>query len=1382
MPDDILIKRGGDPAAETPATPAPDQQDDGGRGGATFSANPDLPPGAAPAPLTFGQERRWRSERRQPSGATANAQVALRLEGKLNQGALGRSLSAIVRRHDALRAAIFERDGEPRQSVREAHDVDLPLTPLKQRNRLREGPAADLEMALRLRALVEAQRPFDLATELPLRATLLRISPRDHVLVMTIPRLVADDLSLDLILREIADLYAAFAAGRPSPLAEPAPQLADFAVWQRGASHRAVLDEQRAFWTQRLAGLEPLRLPVDRPRLAHDQRRGGRQPLPLPAPLAADVATLSGQQGVPLVVTLLAAWQALLARYAGDDVAVGSPVSGRSRPGTDQLVGQLANTIVLRTDLAGDPSFRDLLGRVRAVVAEAECHQDLPFEQVLASLATDPDTRLAPPANVGFALRSSPLAPPRMGALTVTRLELEPAPPPFDLSLEMAEENGELRAWLEYDIARFDAGTVERLGGQWRTLLGAAVADPDRPLSTLPLLSPAERHQVLVEWNATDTSQPESAVIQHLFEAQVEASPDALAVIDDQESLTYDELNRRANRLAHHLRAIGVGPDVRVGLSIERSAALIVGMLGILKAGAAYLPLDPSYPRDRLAAMIEDANASVIVARNQLPHDLLAPGVTIVDLDTDAALLGSRPERNPTSATDPEHLAYVIYTSGSTGTPKGVAVPHRAVVRLVVNTDYVQIQHDDVIAQASNAAFDAITWEVWGSLLHGAKVVVIPRDVVLAPRELAASLDRHRVSVIFLTTALFHQAARETPTAFAGVRQLMVGGEAMDPRAAATVLVQGAPGRLVHIYGPTETTTFAACYPVERVAEGASSVPIGRPIANTSIYILDDAGQPVPVGVPGELYIGGLGVARGYLNRPALTSERFVPDPFADRPGARLYRTGDRVRYLADGNVEFLGRVDNQVKIRGFRVEPGEIEGVLSRHPGVAETVVVARADVPGTKRLVGYVVLAADPWPTASDLREFLKTKLPDYMLPSAIIPMDSLPLTPNGKVDRAALPAPDGAGWAAADGYAAPRTATEAALAAGWADLLGLDRVSVDDDFFDLGGHSLLVAQATSMIRDSFGVDLPPRVIFEAPTVAELATKVEAAQRTDRAAAPQPTAAAATLVPLQAGGAKRPVFLVPGGEGRAGKLIKYAQLARKIGPDQPFYGFLEEGIEVDADGDPHAWVEATATAHLYEIRARQPEGPYTVAGACVGGVLAYEIARQLLAAGQRVDLLVLLDTLRPDRGLGRAAEHVQQRLRERTEKRARQRFAKDPTAQPGAEPDSPTPPNLLDRAREELPTVANDEQIPALDIDDLDITPRGLNLYGYKPRPYTGRVLLFMNEEWHREGANRGWEELVHGDLETAIIPGAHNTYLFDHLDLVADRFRAALAASES
>jgi amino acid adenylation domain-containing protein len=1060
---------------------------------------PDAPPlvAAPPAPfrpLSSAQRRLWFLHRFQGGSGVYNMPVLLRVRGALRHealaAALGAALGEITRRHEALRTVFTAVDGEPVQVVLPFAPAALPVVDLS------ALPAAALRAEADRLSAAEVQAPFDLE-EGPLSRTLLfALGTEEHALLVNAHHIVTDGWSVGVLVRELAALYEAFAAGRPSPLPELPVQYGDFAVWQRTWLTGAVLEAQLDHWRQRLAGAPAvLDLPTDRPRPPVQTFRGAVEPLTLPAGLARALERAGRAQGATLFMTLLAGFQTLLGRVSGqDDLLVGSPVANRNRAETEDLIGFFVNTLVLRTDLAGDPSFAELLGRVRAGSLAAYAHQDVPFERLVEALAPERDLSRSPLFQVVFGLHNAPMPSMELApGIELTLEEPHTGTSKFDLSLMLEESRDGLAGTIEYSTDLFDAATVRRLARSFQVLLEAAAADPAARLSDLPLLAADERRQVLGEWNDTAVDFPRGLPVHRLVEAWAAETPGAVAVAGET-TLTYSELNGCANRLARHLRRLGVGPERVVAVLLERSAELATAALAVLKAGGAYLPLDPAYPADRVAFMLADAGASVVLTRAGLAASLPGAGETAVLLDADAGVWDGLAGESgadldgPDVEIVPENLAYVIYTSGSTGRPKGVAVQHASLANLVHwHRRTYGMTPGDRGCLLAGPSFDASVWELWSCLAAGASVLVPEDSVRLAPLRLAGWLREARVTRCFLATPLAEAVMALGGQPFPHLRTVMTGGDRLH------ALPQGAglPFPLVNHYGPTESTVVATCMPV---AAGTEADPtIGKPIQNTRVYVLDSSGQPVALGMPGELCIGGSGLARGYLNRPGLTAGKFVPDPFSGEPGARLYRTGDLVRHLASGELAFIGRIDNQVKIRGQRIELGEIESALARHPEVRQAVVLVQADRNGDQRLVAYV-LVQDEEPVASDLRCFLRESLPDSMVPAAFVPLTTFPLTPNGKVDRRALPALG----AAADPvrgegeFVAPRTPLEEAVAEIWREVLAVERVGVRDRSWDLGGHSLLASKVLARIHDTFGVELPFQILFEHPVIEELTAAI--------------------------------------------------------------------------------------------------------------------------------------------------------------------------------------------------------------------------------------------------------------------------------------------------
>ncbi|HEX9669920.1 MAG TPA: amino acid adenylation domain-containing protein, partial [Thermoanaerobaculia bacterium] len=950
-------------------------------------------------------------------------------------------------------------------------------------------------------------RGFDLARGPLVRAALVRLGREDHVLLLALHHIVTDGWSMGVLLREVAVLYRAFAARQPSPLPPLGVQYADFAAWQREWLTGETLATQLAYWREALAGAPAvLELPADRPRPAVQTFRGGTLPFRLPPELTAALHALARRQGVTLFMTLLAGVQALLHRLTGrEDLLLGSPIANRNRAEIEGLIGFFVNTLVLRGRPQGEMPFEELLARAGETTLEAYAHQDLPFEKVVEHLQPRRELSHAPLFQILVLLQNAPIALPQLPGLTVEPFALAGKTAKFDLTLAFVEGRdaaGGLLAAAEFATDLFDGATVQRLLGHLSTLLEGAVADPAARLADLPLLSAVEREQVVVAWNRTATAYPREATVHALFTAQARRTPDAVAVACGGETLSYAELDARAERLAARLRALGVGPEIAVGLCVERSLELAPALLGILKAGGFYVPLDPQVPRERLAFMVEEVRAAVLVTQEHLAG-LLPDRPGCVRVLVPQALGGEEAPAQAGAGGDAANLAYVMYTSGSTGRPKGVAVSHRNVVRLVQETDYVHFGPDEVFLQFAPVSFDAATLEIWGPLLNGGRLVIFPPGPA-SLEELGEAIAREGVTTLWLTAGLFHRMVERHLERLRPLRQLLAGGDVLSSSHVRRALA-GLPGvALINGYGPTEGTTFTCCHSVRTAPVEGAGVPIGRPIANSRAYVLDGALRPVPVGAVGELYASGDGLARGYFGRPGLTAECFVPDPVSAEPGARLYRTGDLARWLPGGELEFLGRIDDQIKLRGFRIELREIETALAVHPAVREAVVLAREEEPGEKALVAYVVPVGAGL-EVSELRFFLAQRLPDYMVPSAFVLLEALPLTPNGKVDRKALPAPV---WERVERPAAPRTWAEELLADIWAEVLRLPAVGPEDDFFAVGGHSLLATQVVSRVREVFGLELPLRKVFELPTLAALAAHLETWQRQTKGAAPSPIA----------------------------------------------------------------------------------------------------------------------------------------------------------------------------------------------------------------------------------------------------------------------------------
>lgn len=1193
---------------------------------------------AAAIPLSVAQQGLWFLDRLTGHNAVYSIVRAVRLRGQLDIAALDLAIRGLVTRHESLRTGFEARDGLAVQVIQPA---EIAAANLRLEIQCAVGKlAVEREQSLDKWLQAGAAEPFDLASPPLLRARLLRLSEQEHALLLAVHHIVADGWSLDILARELDVLYTAFCAGLSDSLPALPIQFGDYALWHRQRQNGPANQRDLAFWRQQLQALEPLRLPTDRPRPPRPSYRGAHYQFALPMALLVNLKALARRENVTLYMLLLAAFQVFLMRWSGQrDVVVGSPVAGRSRTELEGLMGYFVNTLVLRSDLAGSPSFIELLGRVRKVCLDAYAHQELHFDQLVADLSPQRDLSRNPLYQVSFALQNMPASAFTLGGLQALPLAVRSATAKFDLSLTLTEDASALVGLFEYSTDLFDADTIGRMARHFQNLLQAVAADPRQAITWLPLLDQHERAQLLARWNDTARSYPQHLNLHQLFEIQVERNPAAIAVIFDDEELSYGELNGRANRLAHHLRILGVGPDVLVGLCLQRGPAVMVALLAIMKAGGAYVPLDPQYPGERLAFMLDDTGAAVVLTEQALLPRLPDTSATILCMDRDAQLFATCPETNPEVLATPDHLAYVIYTSGSTGLPKGVAMAQRA----VINHNFWLEQQlglgiDDRVVQAASISFDASVWELFGPLGVGAAVVLVREGRRGDTGYMCQLIRQHRVTVMQAVPSELSVLIEET--AFAdcdSLRYMLSGGEALEPTLARRFLERLPTATLANCYGPTEACIDTTYCEVGEVPAGTTSLPIGKPLANARCHILDAELQPVPIGIVGELYIGGAGLARGYLNQPALTAEHFIADPF--RQGERLYRTGDLARYLADGAIAYAGRIDQQVKLRGFRIELGEIEAALEAWDGIRQSVVLLREDQPGLKRLVAYV--ASNSTVNVPALTQHVRQRLPGHMVPTAIVSLPALPLTLSGKLDRRALPVPEIG--STGHNFVAPSSATELALAQIWQEMLGAERISVHDSFFDLGGHSLLAIRLLDAVHKGFDRALDLASLFEAPTIHAQAQLLNQTQ--------QAAAISTCAIAIQASGDRPPLFFV---SGYGGQLLPFHSLAGELDANQPLYVLnlhsLRDFDSSVSNGDT-VTVEAIAMQMVEDMRRIQPRGPYYLAGFSLGGKIVYEIAQQLYRAGERAELLALLDCGAPgyprsSSFLARTALHVRHAL----------------------------------------------------------------------------------------------------------------------------------------
>jgi amino acid adenylation domain-containing protein len=1297
----------------------------------------------AALPLSFAQQRLWFIEQMEGVGATYHLPMRLRLRGDLDRGALVRALDRIVARHEALRTSFPAVDGEPGQHVAPVEDSGFRLV----EHDLRASAGAEDE----LRRLVqdEAGATFDLARGPLFRGRLVRMAADDHVLLLTMHHIVADGWSTGVLFRELGALYAAFAHGEADPLPPLPVQYADYASWQRRWAEGPALEAQADYWVQTLTGAPALlELPTDHPRPVKQDFTGASVWVEMDEALTASLRTLSQRHGTTLFMTLLAGWAAVLARLSGqDDVVIGTPSANRGRTEIEGLIGFFVNTLPLRVDFADAPTVAGLLDRVRTLALDAQRNQDMPFEQVVERLHPTRSLAYAPLFQVMFAWQNAPEG--RLDLPGLAPVPLHPAgsggsagplPAKFDLSLTLWEQGARIVGEVTYATAIFDRATVERQMGYLRRVLDQMVADDAKQVHRLDLLAPAERRTMVEAWNATEAAFPVEACIHELFEAQVERTPGALAVSFMGERVTYAELNARANRLAHHLRALGVGPEVRAAVCMKRGIETVVAMLGVLKAGGGYIPLDPGHPDDRIRYALQNSAPAAVVTGGPLVGRFASAGVPIIDLG-DPAALEAYPASDPDRAevgVGPEHLAYVIYTSGSTGRPKGVAVRHGSLVSLLADTRAAyEVGPGDVLPALASSAFDISLWELLLPLVSGAELRLVPPPRVMDPRALLGDIaDATLLSAVPGLMREIMEAERRAPR-LSRVRGIFVGGEPIPANLLTELRAVFPDARTYVLYGPTEATVLATAHEVP--ADGAvSGYPIGRPLGNVRLYVCNAFGEPQPVGVAGELLIAGIGVARGYLGRPALTAERFVPDPFSTVPGARLYRSGDRVRWREGGVLDFLGRIDFQVKMLGFRIEPGEIEARLREHPGVRQAVVLAREDAPGKKRLVAYVVGEA----AVEALKAHLQARVPGYMVPGAYMRLEALPLTSNGKVDRAALPVPDGGSYARR-GPEPPRTMTEQVLASIWMDVLEVKQVGRRDNFFDLGGQSLLAVRMVARVREALNPAATVDQVFAHPTLYDLASRLQGTGE---------WYGTSHAIPIRETGSERPLFVSHDAVG----IVFYGQILRPhLDPEIPVYA-LPGPLN---DTDELASLDDLVTRLVRMMTEVQPEGPYRIAGWSAGGIFAYAVAERLVNTGREVEFVGLLDTGYPD-------QEKQQTPRER-QPTVLELLARDN----GVAPASPEALQALKEDTEgmELPafiaackargllpeslTLARAEQV------DSRIALLKRSLATYVPGPLPVSVHIFATED---EGdPRRGWKDMPGGaPFRVVRVPGTHHT----------------------
>jgi amino acid adenylation domain-containing protein len=1298
-------------------------RDTAARGSSRVATIPRRDPQAW-VPLSLEQEQVWLHAQIAGDVPLYNEVITVIHRGSLNVAAFERAFNEILRRHEAWRTSIHVRDGQPYQVVEENIHVSLP------ERDLRYIPLAHREAAALRIATDDARKPIDLSKAPLLRCRLIRFGDAEHRLYLTLSHIIFDGVSIyRVLLPELDALHRAFSAGKPSPLPELVAQYPDYACWQRSSPHSEGTARDLEYWRRQLAGEIPeLLLPADRRRTAALSFRGAMHPFALSSETTAKARALGSKLRITTFQMMLAAFAALLCRYSGQsDIPIGSVIGGRNHPATTEMIGYFLNTILLRIDLSGNPSFQALLERVRNVTLEALDYGSVSFGQLIQELHIPRDLSRNPLFQVMFTLE------PPLSQLDsewdLSQSDVDTCIAKYDIYFELDERRENVLTRFHYSTDLFDARTVERMAAHWTTLLADGVTNPHKRISELAMLSEGELKQ-LSQWNRTE--QPCPAVSIHaLFEAQVDRTPAAIAAVFGEQQLTYRELNARANQLARYLRSVGVGPETLVGVCVERTLDLVIVPLAILKAGGAYLPLDSNSPAERLALILGEARPRMVLTNASLRDRLPVTDAAIAvldDLEFDDRFPG---DENPASAAEPGNLAYVMYTSGSTGMPKGVQIEHRNVVNFLGSMQREPgIYSHDALLAVTSLSFDIAGLEIFLPLISGARVVVAPEEAVADGMRLMALIRQANITVMQATPSTWRLLI-DAGWQSASELTVLCGGEALTPELASDLTHRCRS--VWNVYGPTETTIWST---IHRITKSSGDPPsIGRPIANTQVYVLDANMNLLPLGVAGDLYIGGAGLARGYLHRPELTLQTFVSNPFSRHSEARLYRTGDRVRRLSDGNIEFLGRTDGQVKIRGHRIELGEVEAALAAHPYVKEAAAIVREETGGTRQLVAYAVAHHNREIHAGELRSFLREKLPEYMLPARLVIVDRFPLTATGKLDRRALPAPNKESHEASSVFIAGRDEWERRLTEIWEDVLGLKPIGIRDDFFAIGGHSLSAMRVFALIEKSFGRRFSLATLIKAPTIELLAEVLRAKT---------PSNGAVSLVPIQSGGTAPPLFCV---HGHYGDVLFYRFLSQHLGSEQPFFALQARGI---AGFPPHHSVQDMAADYLKEVQNLQPKGPYYLGGYCFGARVVLEMAHMLRAQGEQVAFLGFFIDYDPEfRLLDRLRSRLQSHCEQFQQLGLRAKLACLGTNV------SARSRSLLWRLRYKLMRNYVSPESPLFrNIPEMNLQV----LRKYAPRPYPGRITVFLAGTMGRPTASVPKPNLYGmsaKDMEVRVIP---------------------------
>lgn len=1251
----------------------------------------------------------------------------------------------MVNRHEAVRSRFEEIDGAPVCAINPVDSIKLNEIDIRD---ISDGGKE--EEALRLIS-GEARRSFDLGNGSLFEPSLYVLDEDDHILLTRFHHTVFDGWSRGVFHREMAALYRSFKNGLSPEVPALPVQYGDFARWQREQLHGETLEKLLEYWMKQLREVpNVLEIPTDNSRPPVQTDNGDMQSVMYPAPLIKSLSGFSRKEKVTLFMTLLAAYEVLMYRYSGQELfAVGFPISGRTRREIENNIGFFVKTLVQRADLQGNPTFRELVKRVRESSLGAFENQDLPFDRLVEELQPERNLSYGPVFQVIFNHLNPPRTPLILDGLDVNFIQLDLKRTQTDLMFATLMEPEGLRCFAEYNTDLFETSTILRMLGHYQRLLEGIAENPDRRISELPLI-PDREYQQLVEWSGVSADYPRYKCIHHLFEAQVARKPESIAVRFEDDALTYRELNTRVNQLAHRLMELGCAPGTLVGVCLDRSFDLIVSLLAVMKSGGAYVPLDPDYPTERLKFLAADSGVKLLLTERKLEHDLSQAEVELLYIDDEREKLGNYSAENPSVSVGTEDPICALYTSGSTGKPKGVILRHRSVINTLLSVNsLLSIGEDDIMLAISTVSFDASVAEFFTPLITGGQLIIAKSGVIRESELLLKQVENSNPTLMFATPVSWKVLIE---AGWKGSKQLkiIIGGEALTRDLAKQLTAMGKS--LLNVYGPTEAAIYSV---VHQVTPSENRIRIGRPLPNVSVYVLDGHKNRLPIGVPGELYLGGAGVAEGYINRPELTAEKFLPDPFSEIPGAKIYRTGDLVKYLSDGTLVWLARLDNQVKLRGQRIELGEIEAVLNQCQSVKKAVVIVREDRPGDQRLVAYIIPSGGDKIDPKKLRDYLVKLLPNYMVPSIFMELSSFPLTSSKKVDRKALPAPDKSLDGHTEEYMAPRNDLERKLTEIWAKVLDVERVGVKDNFFQLGGHSLLALRLISRIKELTGQTIPLATLFKAQTVESMADMLRRGGQ---------SAVSGSLVTIQKGGGRPPLFCVhPVG----GNVIRYQKLAYELGPDQPFYGLQAKGV--DGKSEPLTNVEDIAAHYIEAIRNFKPEGPYMVGGLSNGGVIAFEMARQLEKMGEKVALLILFDTYGPGYIKKRPFKGKVPRPILKILKRIRLHWV-----------------NLATIERREWPRYfirkyktgkwRFENEIPSAMRKVRKVTRKAVEAYQYKP--YNGKLTMFR-ASWQPKTSTLdpylGWGKLAKGGVEAFEVTGSHALIIEEpHVKILAKKLR--------